>query len=155
MQLTVDATLRRAAREFPQRSFLRFDNGDVTFAETHSQVNAVALGLVGLGVVPGARVAILMPNRLEFVLAWFAANRLGAVVVPVNTQVRGPALARVLNQTGAAVLVADPDLLESIVAIADQLAALRHVVLTDTRSWDVARGRFDVTSMSELTRAEP
>jgi carnitine-CoA ligase len=110
----VGALLAERARTHPATPFLRFSDAELTFAETDEQVNAIARGLDALGVRPGDRVAILLPNCVELVLTWFAANRLGAVAAPVNTAFRGPALAHVLGLSGADVLVVDASLLETV-----------------------------------------
>lgn len=151
MQLTVDAALRGASRTYPQRPFLRFGTGDLSFAATDRRVNSFAHGLATLGVRQGSHLAILMPNRVEFVLAWLAANRLGAAVVPVNTQFRGPALTRVLNASDAEILIADPALLGPLIAVADRLTSLRHIVLTEGLSDRSAMPtQFSVSLLSTL-----
>src|SRR6478609_5527236 len=121
----VDDALRDAAARSPGRIFLRFADGDLTLAEVDRSASRIAAGLRGLGVRTGTHVAILMPNRAEYVLTWLAAAKLGAVAVPVNTQFRGAALAHVLDVTAAPVLVADPDLLEPVKSVAGHLRHLR------------------------------
>lgn len=157
MELTVDAALRNASSAFADRTFLRFAEGDLTFVETDRRVNALAHGLKRLGVGEGSHIALLMRNRAEFVLSWFAANRLGAAVVPVNTEFRGVALARVLNHSAATVLIADPELFDPVVAIAGQLASLERVVFTepatDNTLTDVPE-QIVAMSLSELTAIE-
>jgi long-chain acyl-CoA synthetase len=59
------------------------------------------------GIVRGDRIGILCQNRLEFLVAMFAANRVGAVAVPVNTQLAAAAIASICADAGARLLFAD------------------------------------------------
>lgn len=161
MQLTIDAALRSAAAQYREHPFLRFAAGDLSFQETDRRVEKTAHALRQMGVHAGSCVAILMPNRAEFVLAWFAANRLGATVVPINTQFRGPALARVLNTTAAPILIADPSLLGPVVAVAGELTALSSVVLVESAEVDGSDivalqlpGEWQVTTWASITGSD-
>jgi long-chain acyl-CoA synthetase len=66
------------------RPCLRDQNGQLTYAEVDRQVAAVAGQLAGRGVRRGDVVAVMLPNRLELLLAMMAAWRLGAAVTPIN-----------------------------------------------------------------------
>jgi len=81
----------------------------VTWAELERQVSAVAAGLQAHGLVAGRRVALLGPNSLEFVVAYFAALRSGCIAVPMNTQSTQRDIAEMLQDCGARVLFAASD----------------------------------------------
>src|SRR5215212_3550395 len=66
------------------RPCLRDLNRQLTYAEVDQQVAAIAGQLAGLGVGRGDVVAVMLPNRIELLLAMMAAWRLGAVVTPIN-----------------------------------------------------------------------
>jgi len=129
MTYHVGALLEERASTHPDQPFLRFADAELTFAETDAKTNALARGLEALGVRAGDRVAILLPNCVEMVLTWFAANRLGAVAAPINTAFRGPALAHVLNVAAARVLVVDPSLVELVTG------ASGTVIVKDSPQW--------------------
>src|ERR1700742_843114 len=99
------------------------------YAELDSEVDALARGLVGLGVARGDYVNVMLPNRIEHHVVATAIHRLGAVYVAINAEFRGPSLARMLNLSGAAVLVTTAELAAEIEAVADHLDAFDHVVL--------------------------
>jgi acyl-CoA synthetase (AMP-forming)/AMP-acid ligase II len=90
---TVDRLLARREAELGDRPFLRFAEGELTFAEVDARVDAVVGALADLGVVPGQLVPVLLPNGSAFVVTSLALCRLGAVPCLVNTALRGPALA--------------------------------------------------------------
>ncbi len=95
----------RAARQWGGREALAFQGKRWTFAEVSARVDAVAKGLLGLGVAPGDKVALWMVNRPEWIDAMFAIMKIGAVLVPVNTRFRTEDTAYVLGQSDAAVVI--------------------------------------------------
>src|SRR5918996_1355476 len=120
---TVGLLPARAARQWGPREALAFKGMRWTFAELNARVDAVAKGLLELGVMPGDKVALWMVNRPEWIEAMFAIMKVGAVLVPVNTRFRTEDMAYVLGQSDAAAVV----LAERSGPI-DYLAMIRGVV---------------------------
>lgn len=118
--------LERRAREHPDRPYLQWeDTPPLTFAQTNREVNRLAHGFAAAGVRHGDRVLLFLPNSRDFVLAWFALAKLGAVEVPVNIHYRGKFLSHVANNCGARLAVTDGTLLPSLLDCAAELAHLR------------------------------
>ncbi len=84
-RLTLPRFLDDIVDRHGDRIALRFRERELSYLELAAQVRNLARALVGAGVVKGARVAVLMANRPEFVIAAFATARVGGVLVPVNT----------------------------------------------------------------------
>lgn len=80
--------------------------------EIEAQARQLAKGLVGAGVVKGARVAVLFANRPEWVIASFATSLVGAVMVPVNTFATVPELDYIFRHSDASVLLLQKGLLK-------------------------------------------
>jgi fatty-acyl-CoA synthase len=105
---TIGLLPERAARQWGPREALAFQGRRWTFAELDARVDAVAKGLIAIGIAPGDNVALWMVNRPEWIDAMFAIMKIGAVLVPVNTRFRTEDMAYVLAQSdAAAVLLAD------------------------------------------------
>ena len=123
--------LATQAQAHADRPFLSFALGerDLTYAETAAEVDVVAAGLARLGVGHGDRVLLMMRNRAEFVLAWLAAARLGAVQVPVNVDYRGPFFEHLVNTAAASVLIVEDALIDAVTASVGNLEHLRTVVV--------------------------
>jgi long-chain acyl-CoA synthetase len=82
----------------------------LTYREADAAAQAQARRLADAGVEPGDRVGLRLPTSVDFVVAFFGALRAGAVVVPLSPQVPGPELAKLLEHSGAKVVVQrDPD----------------------------------------------
>src|SRR3989338_1814210 len=75
----------QAVSNFPQRTALIFGARKITYAKLFESVEKLASSLYNLGVRKSDRVVFWLPNCPEFVSAFFAVLRLGAVVVPINT----------------------------------------------------------------------
>jgi carnitine-CoA ligase len=124
--------LATRARTHPDRPFLAMLDGPaLTYAETDRRVNRLAHGLLALGVAPGDRVLVMLPATVEFMLLWWAVNRVGAIEVPVNTALRGAFLEHVVTNSGGRVMVLAREFLERLAAIEDRLPGLETAVVWD------------------------
>ena len=94
----------RAVRD-GSREALVFEEHRWTFAELGRDVDAVARGLIALGVATGDKVSLWMMNRPEWICAALAVMRIGAVLVPINTRFRTEDAAYVLGQSDSSTLV--------------------------------------------------
>jgi acyl-CoA synthetase (AMP-forming)/AMP-acid ligase II/enoyl-CoA hydratase/carnithine racemase len=124
--------LRARAETNPDVELLRFVGGaSLTVAEVDRRTDRIGAALVDLGVGFGDRVAVQAGNTPTLPLLWFAAAKIGAVVVPINAGYRDQDLRHVLDDSGAAVLVLDDGLAESGEAAARDAASVR-VILTSS-----------------------
>jgi long-chain acyl-CoA synthetase len=81
------------ARRFANRAVLLWENGNLTWAELDRLASGFARGLSTQGVRAGDRIAIIVPNRAEFVIAFLAVLKLGATAAPLNPLLREEELA--------------------------------------------------------------
>jgi acyl-CoA synthetase (AMP-forming)/AMP-acid ligase II len=109
--LTLPAFLREVAARHGPREAIVSRERRVTYAELHSEARALARGLVGAGVVKGARVALWMSNRPEWVIAAYAVGMVGGVLVPLNTFASRRERDHVLRHGDASVLLMQSGLL--------------------------------------------
>ena len=96
------------------RPALRLASGSLTYAELRALVNRAGNALSALGVMREQRVAILLPDGVEFVAAFIGAMKIGAVPVPLNTAARPPELAYMLGDCRARALIAHATLLRAV-----------------------------------------
>jgi crotonobetaine/carnitine-CoA ligase len=100
--------LHEQARRFGQRTLFRFEGAQVTFAEAEEQTNRLAHVLKARGIGKGAHVAVMLPNGFEFPLAWLAIAKVGAVMVPINTQYQEQDLSYTLGDSQAQFALVGP-----------------------------------------------
>jgi acyl-CoA synthetase (AMP-forming)/AMP-acid ligase II len=102
---TIPGLLLASAERRPEHEALVFPGERFTWAELRDGAVRYARSLASLGVAPGDHVGLLMPNCPDFVLAFFGAQLLGAVVVPVNTRFRSRELGYVFENADLKLLV--------------------------------------------------
>jgi long-chain acyl-CoA synthetase len=103
------ALVRAAARRRPDAPAVVDGNRRLTWSELDAAVDRSAAGFAARGLAAGDRVAVQLPNGLDWLRASLGALRAGLVVVPVNTAYTDPELEYVLGDSGAALLVAATD----------------------------------------------
>jgi crotonobetaine/carnitine-CoA ligase len=127
----IGRSLVDAASRSPDKEYLSFNDRQVTYEGFLETVHRFANGLLSLGVKKGDKVAILLPNRLEFPCAWLAANSIGAVMVPVNGRFVEEEMKYVLHHSQARVLVTSDDHLQTVARLERDLPALEIVINVD------------------------
>ncbi|MBF6171675.1 (2,3-dihydroxybenzoyl)adenylate synthase [Nocardia blacklockiae] len=146
---TLGELLRDAARRWPQRPALHTESGARTYAELDADADRMAYGLVALGITPGDRVVVQLPNVPEFATVLFGLLRAGAIPVLTLPAHRRAEIEHLAELSGAVAYViadraGDFDYRELADEVAERVATLRHVlVLGDP-------GRF--TELSSIPR---
>ena len=102
------------ARRTPHRTAIIDDEGTMTFAELNDASNAVANGLLALGVRGGDGVAILARNHRWFLIANYACARVGARIILLNTEFSGPQIRDVSEREGARVIIYDDEYSDAV-----------------------------------------
>jgi len=128
---TLPHVLEHQARTIPDRLFLQWTdkNPALSYAETNRRANQIAHGLAALGIRKGGRVVIFMQNHLEFALAWFGINKLGAIEAPINTAYRGSFLEHQVKICGADTAIVSEELLDRVQASIDKMPGLKRVIV--------------------------
>jgi fatty-acyl-CoA synthase len=109
-RLTVPGLVARSARRAPAAPALACEGERRTFGELEERSDRLAGALAARGVAAGDRVAMLQYNGLEFVEAFLAIQKLGACAVPVNFRLSREEVDYVLADSGARLVIADPEL---------------------------------------------
>lgn len=102
---SVFALLRNAAAGFPQKPALAFFGAHMTYAELLAEVERFSAVLAGLGVRQGDRVGMILPNCPEYVIAFFACQRIGAVAVGNNPLYTERELEHQIKDSGAKLMI--------------------------------------------------
>jgi fatty-acyl-CoA synthase len=154
-QVTLTHYLEVAAQRFPEKPAIVFCGQTLGYAELLRQVNALAAHLQHtLGVARGDRVLLMSQNGPQFVVAYHAALRAGAAVVPVNPMSTTPELAFYVKDSGACVALVACDLLPQVLPLLRQggETSLQHLVVHRYAD-GLAQPPDD--SLPEAMRAEP
>jgi carnitine-CoA ligase len=122
--------LAEQAARLPAAPWITVVDGEsLSFATADSDSRRVAGFVASLGVEAGERVAVLLPNGLDFVRAWMGLGYLGAIAVLLNTELRGAFLLHQINNCGARLAIVDATLLEALRELSGRLPRLKRVVV--------------------------
>src|SRR6516165_7791914 len=108
---TLGTCARRAAEQWGERDFVVTPDRRVTFAEVDAASRRLGKELLALGVGKGTRVGLLDTYSTEWVVAWFAITRIGALAMPCSSTYRPAELATVLRLGDVDTLLAAPAIL--------------------------------------------
>jgi fatty-acyl-CoA synthase len=126
--LTPLAFLRRSAEVYPDKPAIVYGERRHTYAQFAAEATRVARALRGSGVEPGDRVAYLVPNLPEMLIAHFAVPLAGAVLVAINTRLSTEEVRYILDHSGAKLLVVDAALHPTVAPVAAELATVQEIV---------------------------
>ena len=130
-ETSVADIVRRHVGERPQAPALVMGDDVLTYAELDRRANRVANGLVAAGVKPGARIALLAKNGLEFFELLFGTMKAGAVLVPVNFRLAPPEISYVVNDAQADLFFVGRDFYDLAAQIRGDLATVRTLFALD------------------------
>ncbi|MCG8365360.1 MAG: long-chain fatty acid--CoA ligase [Pseudanabaenales cyanobacterium] len=106
--------IEQASRLFPQKDALKFEDNALSYSELNQRANRLANGLRRLGVKTGDRVALFLPNRPDFVIAYLGALKLGAIAVSLNVMLKSSEVEFILNDCTAKVLITTQELSQEV-----------------------------------------
>ncbi|QEN16398.1 AMP-binding protein [Mycolicibacterium sp. ELW1] len=133
---TLGGWLREEAALDPGRPFVQCDSDWVTLGQLDTQSDRIAAALQACGVGKGDRVAINLPNCIEYIVLIYALAKAGAIQVPLNTYLRGDFLRHQLLQTDPTVYIADSQALELLSPILDSLPRRPQLILVGDGAQD-------------------
>lgn len=126
--------LVEAAKEFPRKEALVFLDAKITYRELNDAANRFANALIELGLKPGDKVALLMPNLPQFVMAAYGVWKAGGVVVPNNPLYTDSELEYQINNSNSVVMVTLDLLAERIINLQPR-TALKAIVVVHIRDY--------------------
>jgi len=117
----------------PDKEFLfsEADGRKFTYAEFNRAVNATAHLLLAQGVGKGDVVSLMMPNSAEYIIAYYACWKLGALAGPVNSLLKAEELSYVISNSEARALLTHTEFLPTIAGIRAELPCLKAVLAFD------------------------
>ena len=152
---SLPALLDRNAREFGTSAAYREKEFGIwqswTWAETAAEIEALALGLINLGVNEGDFVAVIGRNRPYLYWSIVAAESVGAVPVPIYQDSVAEEMAYVLEHCGARfVIAADQEQVDKVIEVQDRLHQFEHLIYLDPRGMR----KYDHTTLHEFSHIQ-
>jgi acyl-CoA synthetase (AMP-forming)/AMP-acid ligase II len=123
----------RHARYRPDHPAVIFANQSLTYRQHNQGINRVAHMLLQLGIAKGDKIATVLPNCLELLEIYWAVAKIGAVVVPMSTLLRAAAMATLLKDADAAMVITSSSYADTVASLKAELPAVRgdRYLITD------------------------
>lgn len=132
--MALGVMLEETVKRHKRKEALIFEGKKYTYQEVDEQANRVANGLKSLGINPGDRVAMMLPNIPEFAFSFFGIQKLGAVAVPFNTLYKGREIIHILNDSGARAVITLTNSANLFNEIKSDCPNFEHLILTGQRT---------------------
>lgn len=125
---TLRDAFETSLRKYADRTAVEAGDRSLTYHELDRRANAFARGLVERGVGVGDRVALVMSNRLEYVIADLAIIKAGGAKLPLNDMLTADEFEYMLADSGAETVICGPNFTETIASIRKELPTIETVV---------------------------
>ena len=163
--MDIAGVLAAHARHRPEHTAVVFEDRRIPYRELHRRTDQVANALAGLGLGRGGKVATFIGNSVEQLEVYWAAAKLGSVVVPLSPLLRGKGLATLLEDADVSIVLTDRELaahLDQVRADAPGLASVRSLVAgpgsppAGHRSYeDLVGAASDADPVREISGSDP
>ncbi len=127
--------LTDTANRYPKRTAIQFMGRALSFKELNEAVSRFANALIELGVRPGDRVALLMPNCPQMIIGYYGTLRAGGIAVPTNPLYVESELEHQFTDAEVKVAVALSMFYPKLESIRSRLPMLEHVIVTNIREY--------------------
>ncbi|HEV3137940.1 MAG TPA: long-chain fatty acid--CoA ligase [Pirellulales bacterium] len=151
--LNLAIVLSENAQRFPDRTAVICGDRAFTYAQLETISNRLANSLVRLGLQPGQKVLLMLPNIAEFVIGYFGVLKPGGVVVPINVLYKAREIEFLLTDSEAVALVACTEFLTEAVEAFRGVETCKHLILVDFPKPPPAIGDAGVHRLDDLIRA--
>src|SRR5215510_5943986 len=117
----------------PDKDFLFCESNDrvLTYRQFDDEVDRAADTLQSVGIGKGDRVSLLLTNRPEYLIFYFACFKLGAWAGPINALLKSQEIEFIIAHSEASVVVTQPDLLPNLDQAREHLGPLRHAIVIE------------------------
>ena len=163
MSFNLAAMLSETAHSSPDRPAAMFTGGQLTYRQLDQASDRLAGSLAAIGIAPGDRVALQLPNIPQFLISYFGILKAGGIVVPLNVMLKAPEVAFHLGDSGARILITWEGILGEAAKGAeaaglDQIYAVGHAgasgpAIAFERLLEVAVPNFEIVSRQPMDTA--
>jgi long-chain acyl-CoA synthetase len=150
--MNIARNVEQACHYFPDKPALIFEEQITTFEQLNEQINSLANGFKALGLEKGDRIALFLPNIPAFVISYYAAQKLGAIAVSINSMSKQREVKYIVNDSACKLLVTTAELREFV--LTGELPSLKNVIIAEGEAendidmyWLMARGQTSLCSL--------
>lgn len=147
------AILKETAKRIPDRAAFIFKEKKMSFQEVNLCSTRLANFLIKQGMSKGDRIAVFLPNSLDFVISYFGISKIGAIPVPIDVRLKGEELCFILKDAQVEFMIADYPFFLTNQAELLQTCPLKKILLREGKHEDGKEASLeDIVSNPELDR---
>jgi long-chain acyl-CoA synthetase len=128
--MSLGKMLEESSHRYANNAATIYDGKSLTYEALHSAVNSLGNALRSLGIQKGDKVAIMLPNCPEFVISYFAVQKIGAVAVTINILSTSYELRHLIGNSDAKCLITETPLAKRYEEIRDDIPLCKHIITT-------------------------
>lgn len=128
--MLIKEIFRRGGLNRPGSDAIIEGSRTIKFEELLDKVNRLSNGLSGLGVTPRSKVSLYLPNVSEFVIAYYALQQMGAVVVPINVLLRADEINYIVRHSESRVIITNREYFSEVKKGISGVEGLEHVIVS-------------------------
>jgi len=130
--------LRETTEKYPNRLAVICGDTQLTYGALKDRVDRLASGLKSLGIHKNTKIAILHKNCHRFLETYFAAAKIGAILIPMNYRLSVADFIHILDDSQASLLISQPDLVPPLLEPENPLPYLERIIFTRSRSHSIS-----------------
>ncbi|MGD9345293.1 MAG: long-chain-fatty-acid--CoA ligase [Candidatus Aminicenantes bacterium] len=134
--------LQKTAQDYPDRLAVICGETRLTFSQLKNRIDRLASGLKSLGIRKKEKIAVLHKNCHRFLETYFAAAKIGAILVPMNYRLSVDDFIYILDDSQANLLITQPDLVPRLLEAEDTLRHLERIIFTGSGRDSVSEYSF-------------
>ena len=127
--MNISQNVESAAQFFPEKIAIVFEGTEITYGDLNKRVDLLANGLRGNHIEPGMCVALYLPNIPEFMVAYLAAMRIGAIAVSINAMYKSEEVKYIINDSKCALVFTVGELIPNLPL--DECPSVKQVLICE------------------------
>jgi crotonobetaine/carnitine-CoA ligase len=135
----------------PDKEYLYFEDHYWTYRKFNERVNQAANTFLALGLHKGDRVCLMLPNSPEFLFSWLGLNKIGGVMVPINTAFKVPEALYIVEHCEAKGIIAHSETQPIALSVKEKSSSLKWVALIHKESQDGSIGLWPLWNQSSTS----
>ncbi len=112
--MNIASALVESAAKYPEKILIRFEGTSFTYRQINELSEQLAAGLIEAGLIAGDRIALYLPNVPEFVIAYYAIQKIGAVSVTINAILKREEVRYLLDDSESKLVFTEAELLPNV-----------------------------------------
>jgi acyl-CoA synthetase (AMP-forming)/AMP-acid ligase II len=149
--MVVGDIIKRNAKWFGDKLAFKDEERTITFKHANERSNALLYGLMDLGIKKGGKVAVVLPNCVEYLEILFGLPKAGVVPVTLNWHLLGRELEYLINNSESETIILCPEVEEIIKSIRQRLDRVKNYIVVDR----TAKSRSDMLNYEKLIESSP